>query len=74
MGKLDVTSVSGLQGILQAGVDNHFTTPDQKRDHDWTRLTVMCTNSGNGLLRTQLRMDEIAERKEREARRTRAQN
>jgi len=69
--QFDVRNVSGLQDILQNGVDNHFTTSEQKRDHDWTRLTVMCVNSGNGLLRTQMRMDEIRERLEREVRKTR---
>jgi hypothetical protein len=59
----NVRELGGLQNILQAGVDNHFGTPGEKRGHEWTRLTTMCANSGNGLIRTQIRIDEIAEKR-----------
>lgn len=60
--KVDVRSVDGLQDILTEGVENLFETPSTKRDQNWTRLNVMCTNSGNALIRTKMKQDEMEQR------------
>lgn len=63
--KIDVRSVGGLQDLLTEGVENLFETAKPKRDHDWTRLTIMGVNCGNSLIRTQMKLTADEERSAR---------
>lgn len=60
--KIDLSTVNGIRAILTDGIENLYSVPNKDRDVMWTRLNIMGSNSANGLLRTQMMMDEIERR------------
>ena len=58
----DVRSVNGLQNMLTDAVVG--LNDLERRDLPWVRLAVSSVNSGNSLLRTQIKIDEMQHRQE----------
>lgn len=63
--KVDVKSVTGLQGLLTETVEELFSL--EERDQPWVRLGISSVNSGNSLLRTEMKLRAERRKAEREA-------
>lgn len=63
--KVDVKSVTGLQGLLTETVEELFSL--EERDQPWVRLGISSVNSGNSLLRTEMKLRAERRKTEREA-------